>query len=106
MLLSVIFSMEYFERRFSLEKCKFLLTFPLMFKSLTRRSEYLQEARETGALKEAKDKLEKYVEDLTLRLQLEKRLRVITHSLHAQSTNNGRSIKYVSTCAFTCIFNM
>uniref|UniRef100_A0A5B7APN9 Putative myosin-9-like n=1 Tax=Davidia involucrata TaxID=16924 RepID=A0A5B7APN9_DAVIN len=33
------------------------------------------EARETGALKEAKDKLEKQVEDLTLRLQLEKRLR-------------------------------
>ncbi|KAL3849947.1 hypothetical protein ACJIZ3_011829 [Penstemon smallii] len=32
-------------------------------------------ARETGALKEAKDKLEKHVEDLTLRLQLEKRLR-------------------------------
>ncbi|KAH9602777.1 hypothetical protein KSS87_023064 [Heliosperma pusillum] len=33
-------------------------------------------ARETGALKEAKDKLEKTVEDLTWRLQLEKRLRV------------------------------
>ncbi|XXG76604.1 hypothetical protein AAC387_Pa08g0915 [Persea americana] len=32
-------------------------------------------ARETGALKEAKDKLEKQVEDLTWRLQLEKRLR-------------------------------
>ncbi|XP_042385114.1 myosin-11-like isoform X1 [Zingiber officinale] len=32
-------------------------------------------ARETGALKEAKDKLEKAVEDLTWRLQLEKRLR-------------------------------
>ncbi|KAK4492484.1 hypothetical protein RD792_003293 [Penstemon davidsonii] len=32
-------------------------------------------SRETGALKEAKDKLEKHVEDLTLRLQLEKRLR-------------------------------
>ncbi|KMZ68017.1 Myosin-11 [Zostera marina] len=32
-------------------------------------------ARETGALKEAKDKLEKSVEDLTWRLQLEKRLR-------------------------------
>ncbi|CAA3030676.1 myosin-9-like isoform X1 [Olea europaea subsp. europaea] len=32
-------------------------------------------SRETGALKEAKDKLEKQVEDLTLRLQLEKRLR-------------------------------
>ncbi|KAG6515202.1 hypothetical protein ZIOFF_025590 [Zingiber officinale] len=34
-----------------------------------------QAARETGALKEAKDKLEKAVEDLTWRLQLEKRLR-------------------------------
>ncbi|XP_052169870.1 myosin-9-like isoform X5 [Diospyros lotus] len=33
-------------------------------------------ARETGALKEAKDKLEKQVEELTWRLQLEKRLRV------------------------------
>lgn len=34
-------------------------------------------ARETGALKEAKDKLEKRVEELTWRLQLEKRLRVV-----------------------------
>ncbi|XP_027935832.1 myosin-6-like isoform X1 [Vigna unguiculata] len=33
-------------------------------------------ARETGALQAAKNKLEKQVEDLTLRLQLEKRLRV------------------------------
>ncbi|KAL6499542.1 hypothetical protein OROGR_027452 [Orobanche gracilis] len=32
-------------------------------------------ARETGALQEAKDKLEKQVEDLTLRLQMERRLR-------------------------------
>lgn len=36
----------------------------------------LQEARETGALKEAKNKLEKQVEEITWRLQLEKRLRV------------------------------
>lgn len=36
----------------------------------------VQAARETGALKEAKDKLEKHVEELTWRLQLEKRLRV------------------------------
>ena len=35
-----------------------------------------QAARETGALQAAKNKLEKQVEDLTLRLQLEKRLRV------------------------------
>ncbi|KAI7727087.1 hypothetical protein M8C21_031579, partial [Ambrosia artemisiifolia] len=34
-------------------------------------------ARETGALKEAKDKLEKRVEELTWRLQLEKRLRAL-----------------------------
>ncbi|CAJ2632825.1 unnamed protein product [Trifolium pratense] len=33
-------------------------------------------AKETGALQDAKNKLEKQVEDLTLRLQLEKRLRV------------------------------
>jgi myosin V len=38
---------------------------------------FLQEARETGALKEAKDKLEKKVEELTWRVQLEKRLRVL-----------------------------
>lgn len=38
---------------------------------------FVQAARETGALKEAKDKLEKRVEELTWRLQLEKRLRVI-----------------------------
>lgn len=39
---------------------------------------FLQAARETGALKEAKDKLQKTVEDLTWRIQLEKRLRVIS----------------------------
>jgi len=39
----------------------------------------LQAARETGALQAAKSKLEKQVEDLTLRLQLEKRLRVKYH---------------------------
>jgi hypothetical protein len=38
---------------------------------------HLQAARETGALKEAKDKLEKRVEELTWRLGLEKRLRVL-----------------------------
>lgn len=36
----------------------------------------LQASRETGALKEAKDILEKKVEELTYRVQLEKRLRV------------------------------
>lgn len=40
-----------------------------------------QAARETGALQAAKNKLEKQVEELTWRLQLEKRMRVcvITH---------------------------
>ena len=44
---------------------------------------YWQASRETGALKEAKDKLQKQVEDLSLRLQLEKRLRVLHISLYA-----------------------
>ncbi|KAK8930678.1 hypothetical protein KSP39_PZI016534 [Platanthera zijinensis] len=42
------------------------------------------EARETGALKEAKDKLEKAVEELTWRLQLEKRLRADLEEAKAQ----------------------
>lgn len=37
---------------------------------------YTQAARETGALQAAKNKLEKQVEELTWRLQLEKRMRV------------------------------
>jgi hypothetical protein len=36
----------------------------------------LQAAKETGALQAAKSKLEKEVEELTWRLQLEKRMRV------------------------------
>lgn len=40
----------------------------------------MQAARETGALKEAKDKLEKRVEELTWRLDFEKHMRV--HPLH------------------------
>lgn len=51
--------------------------------TLLMNTSNLQAARETGALKEAKDKLEKQVEDLTLRLQLEKRRRV--HILLAYS---------------------
>lgn len=44
---------------------------------------YLQAARETGALQAAKNKLEKQVEELTWRLQLEKRMRVsIVMGLH------------------------
>ncbi|KNA15731.1 hypothetical protein SOVF_095540 [Spinacia oleracea] len=41
-------------------------------------------SRETGALKEAKDKLQKQVEDLSLRLQLEKRLRTDIEEAKAQ----------------------
>jgi myosin-5 len=41
----------------------------------------MQAARETGALKEAKDKLEKRVEELTWRLEFEKHLRVYSPSL-------------------------
>lgn len=41
-------------------------------------------SRETGALKEAKDKLEKRVEELTWRLQLEKRLRIDLEEAKAQ----------------------
>ncbi|CAL9184012.1 unnamed protein product [Musa hybrid cultivar] len=41
-------------------------------------------ARETGALKEAKDNLEKRVEELTWRLQLEKRLRTDLEETKAQ----------------------
>ncbi|XP_010694808.2 myosin-11 isoform X2 [Beta vulgaris subsp. vulgaris] len=41
-------------------------------------------SRETGALKEAKDKLQKQVEDLSLRLQLEKRLRTDSEEAKAQ----------------------
>lgn len=44
---------------------------------MSYKSTSLQAARDTGALKEAKDKLEKQLEELTWRLQLEKRLRVL-----------------------------
>ncbi|XP_071732062.1 myosin-11-like [Rutidosis leptorrhynchoides] len=47
-------------------------------------------ARETGALKEAKDKLEKQLEDLTLRLQLEKRLRT---DLEEAKVNEARKFQ-------------
>ncbi|CAA2969997.1 myosin-11-like isoform X1 [Olea europaea subsp. europaea] len=43
-----------------------------------------QAARDTGALKEAKDKLEKQLEELTWRLQLEKRLRTDLEETKAQ----------------------
>lgn len=52
----------------------------------TQHLYYLQAARETGALKEAKDMLEKIVEELTYRVQLEKRLRVFAIETSFQST--------------------
>lgn len=42
----------------------------------------LQAAKETGALQAAKSKLEKEVEELTWRLQLEKRMRVFFFSFY------------------------
>ena len=42
--------------------------------------QFLQAAKETGALQEAKAKLEKQVEELARSLQLERRLRVIYHN--------------------------
>ncbi|CAN6478842.1 unnamed protein product [Victoria cruziana] len=44
-------------------------------------------ARETGALREAKDKLEKQVEELTWRLQLEKRMRADLEESKAQEVS-------------------
>jgi myosin V len=44
----------------------------------------MKAANEAGALREAKGKLEKTTEDLTLRLTLEKRLRVL-RNLHTIS---------------------
>lgn len=43
---------------------------------------FTQAARETGALQAAKNKLEKQVEELTWRLQLEKRMRVSFMALY------------------------
>ncbi|KAG9452106.1 hypothetical protein H6P81_005010 [Aristolochia fimbriata] len=48
-------------------------------------------ARETGALKEAKDKLEKRCEELTWRLQLEKRLRTDLEEAKAQEITKLQS---------------
>ncbi|CAL0316881.1 unnamed protein product [Lupinus luteus] len=47
----------------------------LCFRKKTSKAIVSQAATETGALQAAKNKLEKQVEDLTLRLQLEKRMR-------------------------------
>ncbi|XP_037458171.1 myosin-11-like [Triticum dicoccoides] len=49
------------------------------------------EARETGALKQAKDKLEKAVEELTWRVQLEKRMRIDLEEAKAQELSKFQS---------------
>ncbi|KAH9659158.1 Myosin-11 [Citrus sinensis] len=54
------------------------------FRKQTKAAIIIQAARETGALKEAKDKLQKTVEDLTWRIQLEKRLRTDLEEAKAQ----------------------
>ncbi|KAL0299089.1 UNVERIFIED_CONTAM: Myosin-11 [Sesamum radiatum] len=54
------------------------------FRRQTKAATIIQAARETGALKEAKDKLEKQLEELTWRLQLEKRLRIDLEEAKAQ----------------------
>lgn len=56
----------------------------------------LQAARDTGALKEAKDKLEKQLEELTWRLQLEKRLRVMLSDIKLIAD----IAKILSTCFY------
>lgn len=54
----------------------------------------MQDARDTGALKEAKDKLEKRVEELTWRLDFEKHLRVCTINLLCSKRKQHNSRKY------------
>nr|GMD50605.1 myosin-17-like [Ipomoea batatas] len=54
------------------------------FRKQTKASIEIQAARETGALKEAKDKLEKKVEELTWQLRFEKRLRTELAETKAQ----------------------
>ncbi|CAJ1976262.1 unnamed protein product [Sphenostylis stenocarpa] len=54
------------------------------FRKQTKASIIIQAAKETGALQEAKDKLEKRVEELTWRLQLEKGLRTNLEESKAQ----------------------
>lgn len=65
---------------------------------------YFQAAKETGALQAAKSKLEKEVEELTWRLQLEKRIRVsfiiqftITLVFYLRQIATGRGINLKTT---------
>lgn len=67
----------------------------------------LQAARETGALQAAKNKLEKQVEELTWRLQLEKRMRVSMIVKLAETNSFIIIIIFLSfilcVCVFVCI---
>lgn len=74
----------------------------------------IQAARETGALQAAKNKLEKQVEELTWRLQLEKRMRVcmamivldlgsLTNVLDIGSFTNVLDLGSL-TCEMVCCF--
>lgn len=70
-LCSIIYGVLVFYERW--ESCSLIIYYTY---NILINTSNLQASRETGALKEAKDKLEKQVEDLTLRNQLEKRRRV------------------------------
>ncbi|KAL6005214.1 hypothetical protein ACLOJK_005776 [Asimina triloba] len=54
------------------------------YRRRTKAAIIIQAARETGALKEAKDKLEKRVEELTWRLEFEKHMRIDMEEAKAQ----------------------
>ncbi|GJS49651.1 hypothetical protein Tco_0599772 [Tanacetum coccineum] len=58
------------------------------------------DARTSGVLKQAKDKLEKHMEELTLRLQLKKRLRLEV------SFNGGKVSNYISNAAHFVIMSI
>lgn len=54
----------------------------------------MQAARDAGALREAKDKLEKRVEELTWRLDFEKHLRVFSISIWLDHIINTKKVTY------------
>ncbi|PKA52778.1 hypothetical protein AXF42_Ash001759 [Apostasia shenzhenica] len=63
----------------------------LLLKRQTKAAILIQAARETGALQAAKNKLEKQVEELTWRLQLERRMRVDMEEAKSQENAKLRS---------------
>ncbi|KAL0737075.1 hypothetical protein Bca4012_013285 [Brassica carinata] len=63
----------------------------LCFRRQTKAAIIIQAARETGALQEAKNKLEKQVEELTWRLQLEKRMRTDLEEAKKQESAKAQS---------------